>query len=663
MNTKAFIFLAAVTPFAWHLIPLALGESATSSAANTFPELPLFNQATANVESRFAPQSGSEGQVEATRSQDPAAPGVVVTVKPGKAGFPGIWLSPEGPKGAVWDLSQYGHIDVRIANTGTKALSLTARVDNVGDWKTSPWDAESVTVKPGKSGTANVIFGYAYGHKPNFKLNPAAVAQVLLFMPKSNEERSFRIESIQAGGPPGEQPPVNLSAIRVKPKDGLLLGGTEAIDAGKQIEAKAGKASLEGHALKIEFTSNKGQSVVFKPAVGRWDLREAVEIRVKVKNIGHSPVSPRVQVVSNGSGATDEATTSAPLAPGAQGEVVATFMPKLPWLGIKDSAKTSWNGQPGTGTTFMSDAVGAVKFMPNPSDASESLLVESIEAGVPEPTKLPDWVGKKPPVEGDWVKTFDEEFDGNKLDESKWNIYAANYWDKRSHFSKDNVILGGGVVKLRMEKKTGFHADDPSKKQTDYATGFLDTYGKWVQRYGYFESRMKATKGPGMWPAFWLMPDRGVQAGPQWKRANTGDNGMEFDIWEFLGRWGQYRYNIAMHWDGYGKGHQQTGVTTNYVMPDKDGFITMGLLWTPGVAVYYANGKEVLRWETPRISNIPSDIMFTNVTGGWDNDGIDDMKMPDDYTIDYVRAWQRKDLASSVDGPQAPAPSATPATK
>src|SRR5439155_17666567 len=121
-------------------------------------------------------------------------------------------------------------------------------------------------------------------------------------------------------------------------------------------------------------------------------------------------------------------------------------------------------------------------------------------------------------------------FDGDKLDESKWRIYADNYWDKRSHFSKDNVILGNGVAKLHYEKKTGYHNDDPNKKQTDYATGFLDTYGKWVQRYGYFEARMKLTSAPGLWPAFWLMPDRGATLGPQWKRASTENGGMEFDI-------------------------------------------------------------------------------------------------------------------------------------
>jgi hypothetical protein len=37
-------------------------------------------------------------------------------------------------------------------------------------------------------------------------------------------------------------------------------------------------------------------------------------------------------------------------------------------------------------------------------------------------------------------------------------------------------------------------------------------------------------------------------------------------------------------------------------------------------------------------------------TGGWDNNAVDDAKLPADYLIDYVRVWQRRDLASSVDG-------------
>ena len=156
------------------------------------------------------------------------------------------------------------------------------------------------------------------------------------------------------------------------------------------------------------------------------------------------------------------------------------------------------------------------------------------------------------------------------------------------------------------------------------------------------------------------MPDRGHTTYKGHYRVGTalqpgvdvGNGGNEFDIMEFLTIYGPYRYNIAMHWDGYGKEHKSTGSDKNYVQADKDGYITCGLLWTPGSAIYYCNGKEVLRWENPRISDEQEYIMFDMVSGGWEKEPFDDAKLPDDFTIDYVRVWQKKDLATPDDGPK-----------
>jgi beta-glucanase (GH16 family) len=112
-----------------------------------------------------------------------------------------------------------------------------------------------------------------------------------------------------------------------------------------------------------------------------------------------------------------------------------------------------------------------------------------------------------------------------------------------------------------------------------------------------------------------------------------------------------------MHYDGYDKNHKMIGTDKVYGQPDADGYITAGLLWTPGSAIYYCNGVEVARWEDPRISDVPAMLMFTIPSGGWDNLPLDDAKLPDDFTIDYVRVWQRRDLASATDGklpPQTP---------
>jgi beta-glucanase (GH16 family) len=70
------------------------------------------------------------------------------------------------------------------------------------------------------------------------------------------------------------------------------------------------------------------------------------------------------------------------------------------------------------------------------------------------------------------------------------------------------------------------------------------------------------------------------------------------------------------------------------------------------VAAYYINGRECLRWENPRISDLPEYIMYDMVSGGWSNTPFDDKKLPGELDIDWVRVWQRKDLASPVDGPK-----------
>ncbi|CAN5493725.1 hypothetical protein BH10PLA1_BH10PLA1_00960 [soil metagenome] len=599
------------------------------------------------VERRWTPSTGSAEQVNAARSDDKTAPGIIITIQPGKSDYPGIELKPDGAN--TWDLSAFGHIEVRVTNTGTAKLNLNVRVDNAGDWKDSPWNSEQASFKPGETKSVTMIFGYSFGHKPSYALKSAEVTQVLFFTGKSKVPQSFRVESVIASGPAGEKPPVDPQSIRIKPKGGVILGaGMPSEVALRMTGSKGAEGGVRDQTAWVRFPTTKPgvvEQAVLQPVAGKWDLREANEVHVRLKNDGAAAITPSVQVLGKGV-STDLITAAGPIAPGGQAEIIVPFIPASPWKGISNvSDRTSWEGEKGTGTKFNSDMAEGIKLSATP-DGETTLTIESITA-VAGIAKLPEWLGTRPPVEGQWAKTFDDEFDGSTIDSSKWNVYGENYWDKKSHFSKDNVIVGGGVVKLRFEKKTGHQNDDPNhKRETDYATGFLESLGKWTQRYGYFETRIKVPTAPGLWPAFWLMPDRGAAAGPQWKRQDTAHGAMEFDVFEQLSRWGPFRTNIAMHWDGYQKTHKQTGTQNIYFQTDKDGFVTVGLLWTPGLAVYYYNGNEVARWECDRISNVPADLMFTLPMGGWDNNALDDKTLPDEFVIDYVRCWQRDDLAA-----------------
>ncbi|HEV7401831.1 MAG TPA: glycoside hydrolase family 16 protein [Chthoniobacteraceae bacterium] len=597
-------------------------------------------------------KAGAEGRLTPSSKQvtvtGPAtAPGVVVAIQPGNEEYPGVRLKPEA---GAWNLSKFGHIEARVVNLGEKPLALNLRVDNPSGEN----NTENVYLNPGETRTIVTIFGFAFGKKPAYPLKPDAVSAVLVFATKASAPQSFRIESLQAAGPAGEKPPVDPESIRVRPENGLLLGQGVKLTAGQMVAQAGAVVKDDGGSLKATF-SQKGQSVRLKPPQGKWDLREAVQVRVKIKNTGTTAATLLARVESP-AGSTDQAVTDRPLPPGATGELVVHFIPAVPWTGIKDANRNEWNPTAGTGTKFTSDAVTGVTLAAVEGAGPQELEIQSIVAEAP-PVAVPEWLGRRPPVPGEWTQTFSEEFDGHEVDLRKWNIYSANYWDKQSHFSKDNVIVENGVARLRYARHPGRHNDDPKGKETPYATGFLDTYGKWVQRYGYFEARMKLPQAPGLWPAMWLMPDRGVATGEQWLRASTSHGAMEFDVMEFLSRWGVHRFNIAFHWDGYEKDHKQTGSSTIYTGADKDGFITAGLLWTPGQAEIYCNGTLVAHWESTRISHVPSDLMFTHVMGGWDNNALDDKQLPDEFVIDYVRCWQRKDLASDVDGVKSTEPS------
>jgi beta-glucanase (GH16 family) len=603
-------------------LPAACAQSGAVSASGSRP---LLDVRAAAADPLLTPSSA---QVTVTRSPDQNALGLVVSIAPGTEGYPGVAMKPAG---GLWDLSKYGHVAVHVVNTGANPITVSLRVDNAGNWQDNPWNAESVTLQPGASGTVTTIFGYSYGYKPGYHLNPSAVTQLLLFALKTDAAQSFRVESLVADGPADEKPPVAPDDVRTKPRDGKLTGPEVQVDTAG---GAAVSAAPSGAALRLSLPGGAGEhSVSLRPPAGRWDLRDDLEVRVAVRNAGAGPASLRARVESNG-GATDWFSLPAPLAPGASGQIVVPFQWPAPLPATSS----------GSGRRFTSDTVSRVTIATADGAPDANVILEGVRAGVPPPPKLPDWLGKRPPAEGDWVETLDQKFNGSSVDTSVWNVTGPNYYDKVTHWTKSDLLVGDGVLRIRYEKKSGFQNDDPTQPRLPYAAGFLNTFGKWTQRYGYFEARMKLPTAPGLWPAFWMMPDRGPASAPEWQRSDTANGGMEFDIMEYLSRWGPYRYNIAMHYDGYQKDHKSVGSDCNYVQPDRDGYITCGLLWLPGLAAYYCNGREILRWENPRISNVPSYLMFTLPSGGWDNSPLDDSRLPDDLVVDYVRVWQRKDL-------------------
>lgn len=555
--------------------------------------------------------------------------GFVLSCEPSAKEYPGIALKPTA---APWDFGAFGRVEAVVSNACEVPFGLAFRLDNPTHWEHN--NTEQVYLKPREQRTLKVIFGYQYGFKPGYKLDASNVSQMKVFFTGKNGKASRKavITELRAAGAAGEKPPVSPNNVVTVPPKGLLIpfrGGDEK-NFNEWVGAQA-RFRANG-SIAIAFSEKKGCAVRFKPAAGTWNLGEWLRLEAVVSNTCKRALSPVVKIDSKGGAIATEGDVEIP--PWTRKKLTLDFLPALPWdAGApKDTTGTKFESHRVTGLIF------SVKDN-QPGDSYDVLGVRTVKLTA----TVPSWVGMRPPVAGKWKKTFSDEFDGKELDRKTWVTKWPNYWDKRTHFSDANAFLRDGKLVLRYEKKRGRHNDDPNGKETDYQCGYASTFGTFTQKYGYFEARMKLPRAPGLWPAFWTMPDRGGK-GPHWTRSDTWNGGMEFDIMEHLTAWGPNRFNMAFHWDGYDKGHKSTGTSGGYLAPDAGGFIIVGMLWLPGEVVYYGNGSVIGRWKDPRIATVPMYFIFYMVSGGWANVPLDDSVLPDEFQVDWFRAWQRDDL-------------------
>ncbi|MFH1719291.1 MAG: alpha-L-fucosidase [Planctomycetota bacterium] len=227
-----------------------------------------------------------------------------------------------------------------------------------------------------------------------------------------------------------------------------------------------------------------------------------------------------------------------------------------------------------------------------------------------------------------WKLAWSDEFEGDKLDESKWEILGDSkrrdgYWVK-----EDSYLDGKGNLLVR------------TKKDGDrYTSGALRTRGKFEHKFGYWVCRSKFPTQEGHWPAFWMHADTVGKIGDE------GRDGTEIDIMEKP--WREDKITQNLHWDGYGKEHKSAG-TGQIVIPGvSEGFHTFALHWTPEQYVFYVDGKETWRTSAGGVSQVPQYAKLTEEIGKWGGD-ITKAKLPDYFVVDYVRVYDMVEQGGPV---------------
>ncbi|KAF0688238.1 Aste57867_20108 [Aphanomyces stellatus] len=254
-----------------------------------------------------------------------------------------------------------------------------------------------------------------------------------------------------------------------------------------------------------------------------------------------------------------------------------------------------------------------------------------------------------------WKLSFEDHFD--RLDRAVWRVTddcstqgGCIHNDEKQVYLKDQVFVQDGH--LVVEAVDRAHAS-PNAGSRQYRSGKLDTSTSFNQQFGIFEARIQLPQGgPGIWPAFWLMPHGG--------RCWPMDG--EIDIMEYVGKtpddvYGNYHFgggcNANRHYDSNVCG--PTGAS--YGLPLRQGgFHTYKVVWTPGAIHWFVDDHEFYSLpprgcRNPALFFLPTKpfylILNLAVGGSWPGDPTSATSFPQRMLVDYVKVYSY--LGGSID--------------
>ena len=182
---------------------------------------------------------------------------------------------------------------------------------------------------------------------------------------------------------------------------------------------------------------------------------------------------------------------------------------------------------------------------------------------------------------------FQDEFNGDALDNSKWGYDIGNgNWGwgngESQYYTEENATVSNGKLHITAKKET--------RENCDYTSSRILTRGKYSFKYGYVEARISLPLVQVMWPAFWMMPENniyGTYNGVTWPH-----NG-EIDIMEAKGRIPN-KSSSALHFSLHDGSH--TYETSEYTHKDENisAFHIYACKWSQENISFFVDGNEYL---------------------------------------------------------------------
>lgn len=205
---------------------------------------------------------------------------------------------------------------------------------------------------------------------------------------------------------------------------------------------------------------------------------------------------------------------------------------------------------------------------------------------------------------------FSDDFNGDKLDETKWSVVGSRDVISFVKFGKEGA--------LRIGLKTGVDMIQSNS---------VSTRGKFSQQYGYFAASMRMNASDGHTGVF---------------RVASDDEKTTPSISVSFHSTGKERFNP------WARATVESG--TQDFRPDKalppmksgdasKKFHTYGILWTDKAFTWYIDGKVVHKLERKEFTR-PMNVTLTHRILEEDRPRLVLKTLPDDVDIDWIKVWK-----------------------
>ncbi len=236
-----------------------------------------------------------------------------------------------------------------------------------------------------------------------------------------------------------------------------------------------------------------------------------------------------------------------------------------------------------------------------------------------------------------WDLVWHDEFNGPKLDQTKWSRTprTRSDWANMMSLDPDLLTFRSGVMTLHAVQNPEAETDPDAQP---YLTAGVTSRGKFSFTYGKVEIRARFLSARGAWPALWMLSNDYQQSREQYG---------EIDIMEHLNFEQRVYQTVHTH---YTLRVDKTDTPKRYITAEieRDRWNTYGIEWDDRHVTFLANGEPTLRYP-----NLPDKdetqypfikpfffILSMQVQGKWVGEPAAE-DYPAWMQVDYIRVYQK----------------------